>query len=133
LAKERGVILSSIVGTGPGGRVTVNDVETQEVKPLPSAIEIAERIPLVGMRKRIAERMSRSAQTAPHISVSLRIHMDPLESLRESLNMGAKEQERVTITAALVKVVAKSLSEDRILIVRYKARRSWFTTRSISA
>lgn len=114
LAKERGLNLSTVVGTGPGGRVTVDDVESHVDKPTPSTIEIAERIPLVGMRKRIAERMTRSVQTAPHISVSLRVHVEPLNEVREGLNARVGDAERITITAALVRAVAKALQGDRI-------------------
>lgn len=68
LAKELGVALESVTGTGPGGRITADDVKGAAGRPAaatpaaPSADE--ERVPLRGLRRKIAEHMRRSLSTA---------------------------------------------------------------------
>ncbi len=65
LAKERGVDLAKITGTGAGGRVTKNDVMDFLAKKGPETGE--EVVPLTPMRKTIAERMVNSRKTAAHV------------------------------------------------------------------
>jgi 2-oxoglutarate dehydrogenase E2 component (dihydrolipoamide succinyltransferase)/2-oxoisovalerate dehydrogenase E2 component (dihydrolipoyl transacylase) len=79
LAKEHGVDLSQVMGTGAGGRVTKKDIldfvgKTAPARPVaPSAIKVPsssaaeETIPLTSMRKTIAERMVASRHTAAHV------------------------------------------------------------------
>ncbi|MEM4389236.1 MAG: dihydrolipoamide acetyltransferase family protein [Candidatus Micrarchaeia archaeon] len=75
LARELGVDLTKIRGTGPAGRITEQDVRAASTAPrAPPPVHIegpVERIPLVGVRKLIAQRMSQSAFTIPHVT-----HMD---------------------------------------------------------
>src|SRR4029453_16739550 len=82
LAKDLGVDLGSVIGTGPGGVITRDDVTTAS-KPAEPAEEIGippveprapredVRIPIKGVRKSTADAMVRSAFTAPHVSVFL--------------------------------------------------------------
>lgn len=69
LAAERGINLAAITGTGPGGRIRVEDLDAA---PAPSAATAPvastdeERISTVGLRKAIAAKMVRSASTIPH-------------------------------------------------------------------
>ncbi len=71
LARELGVAISKVIGTGPGGRVTAEDVRkaaSEKAPPVPEAVpEAAEegRVPLSGMRKTIAERMFYSKTHIP--------------------------------------------------------------------
>lgn len=68
LAKELGVALESVTGTGPGGRITADDVKGAAGRPAaatPSAPSVdEERVPLRGLRRKIAEHMRRSLSTA---------------------------------------------------------------------
>jgi pyruvate dehydrogenase E2 component (dihydrolipoamide acetyltransferase) len=69
LAKELGVALESVTGTGPGGRITADDVKSAAggAKPAttpPAASADEERVPLRGLRRKIAEHMRRSLSTA---------------------------------------------------------------------
>jgi pyruvate dehydrogenase E2 component (dihydrolipoamide acetyltransferase) len=83
VASELGVDLNSVVGTGPGGRVTEDDVRRAASQPVaesatvssppPSVIPVGEVIPVTGMRAAIARRMTASAQ-AP--MVTLNTHAD---------------------------------------------------------
>jgi pyruvate dehydrogenase E2 component (dihydrolipoamide acetyltransferase) len=87
IAKEKGVDLAEVKGTGPGGRITHHDVlgfaeQKQKLSPLPAMPEIVDRIPLSGRRKVIAERMQQSARSAPHISLSVDVDMSQAQETR---------------------------------------------------
>ncbi|TCN18464.1 pyruvate dehydrogenase complex dihydrolipoamide acetyltransferase [Sinorhizobium americanum] len=122
LAKEAGIDLSAIAGSGPYGRVVKKDVETAvsggTAKPAaapaaaqaPAAAPLAkgmsedavlklfeagsyELVPHDGMRKTIAKRLQESKQTIPHFYVSLDCQLDALLALRAQLNAAAPEKD----------------------------------------
>jgi pyruvate dehydrogenase E2 component (dihydrolipoamide acetyltransferase) len=69
IAAERGIDLTTITGTGPGGRIRVEDLESTRAVAAPAALAAdEERISTVGLRKAIAVRMVRSATTIPHFT-----------------------------------------------------------------
>lgn len=138
LARELGIDLSSVEGSGPRGRVQSWDVQAaQEALPAKAAHSapepaaesgIAEVIPLQGMRRTIARRMQVSTQQAPHITFNAEIDVTAIEELRHRLNTQLSEgQARVSITAILVKACAWALrrnprmnarlEEERILVL----------------
>ncbi len=92
MAREHGLDLSNISGTGPQGRVTKADVEAALKHPtngsgarMPAA-GTDERIPLKGLRKRIAEKMVRSKSSAPHFTFVEEVDVTRLVALRKRLN-----------------------------------------------
>ncbi|ASY68616.1 MAG: pyruvate dehydrogenase complex dihydrolipoamide acetyltransferase [Sinorhizobium fredii] len=122
LAKEAGIDLSAIAGSGPYGRVVKKDVESAvsggTAKPAavpaaaqaPAAAPLAkgmsedavlklfepgsyELVPHDGMRKTIAKRLQESKQTIPHFYVSLDCQLDALLALRAQLNAAAPEKD----------------------------------------
>jgi pyruvate dehydrogenase E2 component (dihydrolipoamide acetyltransferase) len=100
LARERGLDLGGVAGTGPNGRIVAKDVEGIAATPAPLALtkggikapvapgELAapEVRPLSMMRKAIARRLTESKQTVPHFYLSIDIDADPLHHLREQIN-----------------------------------------------
>ena len=84
LAREHGVDLAHIKGSGPGGRIVEEDVRTfiEAIKPPIEAPRVKERIPLTGRRKTIAERMQESARQAPHIALTVEVDMSEAERAR---------------------------------------------------
>jgi len=104
MAREMGVDLGSVPGTGPLGRVMKTDVlayvEQQQApapelreqrarpRPQPRSPGGEERIPLRGLRKRIAESMVRSKSTAPHFTFVEETDTKSLTALRARLNQG---------------------------------------------
>jgi len=111
IARERGVDLKAVRGTGPRGRVQAADVLAFAAAPSAAPTPAPEVIPLAGMRRTIAERMTASYQTAPHITFTVRVDMGSLESARARLNEEAEATggPRVSVTALLVKAVAWAL------------------------
>ena len=113
LAAQRGVSLEDMVGSGPRGRVQAKDVPMKAAVSEPVAPEpVAATIPLVGKRKRIAERLTASYQSTPHIYLTVEVDMSAAESARKRINQMAekKGQPTVSMTAFLAKIVAWALT-----------------------
>ena len=110
LAAQRGVSLEEVVGSGPRGRVQAKDVPTETSIPETTVTTI----PLVGKRKRIAERLTASYQSTPHIYLTVEVDMTAAENARKRINRIAKkdEQPTVSMTAFLAKIVAWALSRN---------------------
>jgi pyruvate dehydrogenase E2 component (dihydrolipoamide acetyltransferase) len=121
LARELGVDLQQVEGTGPGGRIQSEDVrraaEALRAGVSPEALEaparpaIRRRVPLAGMRRIIAERMSRSVREAPQFTVSIDVEMGRAMAIVEDLAAWTEREggPRVTLTALLVKACAWAL------------------------
>ncbi len=118
VARERGVDLGTVTGTGPRGRVQAADVPSFVQDPSTAAesatdLTLAARaIPLRGIRRTIAERMTFSYQTAPHITLTVRVVMDSFEETRAQLNAKAEAtgQAHISATALIVKAVSWTLT-----------------------
>ncbi|HEY3080816.1 MAG TPA: dihydrolipoamide acetyltransferase family protein [Chloroflexota bacterium] len=134
LARELGVALEGIKGSGPGGRVIEKDVQrtadqgravpvgvaaapvAAQPAPQPVAAEARSR-PLQGMRRTIADRMLASQNTNATVTVTLEVDMAEAVNLRTQLvgEWESREGVRVTYTDVIVKAVAKALTEHRRL------------------
>jgi len=124
LAKDHGVDLSLVTGTGPGGRIVEKDVEDYierqkvgAVKPAAGLKETtpaapAKRVPLVGMRKVIAQRMSESWHTSPMVTLNSEADAHNLKLLRSNLR-SAFESKGVNLSYnhILLKICAQALTE----------------------
>jgi pyruvate dehydrogenase E2 component (dihydrolipoamide acetyltransferase) len=122
-ARLEGVELGLVKGTGPGGRIQAFDVkgflERQPGAGLPAAslISAGENIPMIGMRKTIADRLTASYQSIPHIQFTVRVDMSNFIKNRSDYNDLALERGdgKVSVTAMLIKLVAMVLTEHRML------------------
>lgn len=118
IAREHGVELRTITGSGPRGRVQAADMSAAT---FPEAVSFREGeqdvevVPLAGMRRTIAERMARSAQAAPHITLTVEADMSATQALRAELNARAEavQAPRLSVTAILVKACAWALMRHR--------------------
>jgi pyruvate dehydrogenase E2 component (dihydrolipoyllysine-residue acetyltransferase) len=119
LAKERGVDLSSLRGTGPEGRIVAEDVERAGVAPAaapaapaaaPTEVEV---VRLTQMRRAIARRMTEAWQT-PHFQIAMSADMRATMRLREKLvaRMGESDA-KPTFSDVLTKACAVALMRHR--------------------
>ncbi|MDI7260120.1 MAG: dihydrolipoamide acetyltransferase family protein [Thermodesulfobacteriota bacterium] len=112
IAEEKGVSLEGIIGTGPGGSITKEDVlrtiKEGEERPL----QISKRIPLKGIRRLIAERMTLSWHTAPRVTQVMEVDMTEVVRFREE-NQSIWESKgvRASLNDILIKVVSQALME----------------------
>lgn len=121
LAAERGVDLSAVVGTGPGGRIVEEDV--LRAASAAASVSVVEALPpgtdqpLSQMRKAIARTMVQSKAPVPHFYVTTEIGMDEAEQLREQLNREGPF--RPTVTDLLIKATALALDRYPAVNISY--------------
>jgi pyruvate dehydrogenase E2 component (dihydrolipoamide acetyltransferase) len=117
LARELGMDIETIAGTGPRGRVTHEDVKAASqarlaMKAPVSTALLEERIPLRAMRKRIAEKMSRSKHTAAHFAYVDDADVSELVRLRDAAESQAVERGlKLTYLPFIVKAVVLALKK----------------------
>lgn len=115
LAKEHGIDLTSIAGSGPDGRIVRDDVlqrrRERQTAPAPTTTpETVQVIPMSGIRGIIAERMTMSVQTNANVTLHTEVDATELVQLRSLLNEKlATRDVTLTYTELLVKVVAHAL------------------------
>jgi pyruvate dehydrogenase E2 component (dihydrolipoamide acetyltransferase) len=115
MAAERNIPLGSIPGSGPGGRIIKRDIEAWAQNPqaataAPTAAPAAtpgRELPLSGMRKTIARRLTESKVQAPHFYVTVEIDMDAAAAVREQIQRA--EETKVSFNDLIVKACAKAL------------------------
>ncbi len=132
IAREKGIDLRQVQGSGPGGRITKRDIEgfTPGIEaPAAPAVASAvaapsaaptyaapqgpdvEEIPLTRMRKIVGERTQASFQFVPHFFVTTEIDMAPALELRKQINATLPAEAKVTVNDMIVKAVALALRE----------------------
>ena len=118
LAEERGIDLSQVTGTGPGGRIVREDVEAFVGPPkaapataTAAAPTEAGRVELTRMRQAIARSTVQSKQHAPHFYVTSEIDMTAAIELRRQLNRPQEEGSRVSVNDLIVKAAAMALQK----------------------
>jgi 2-oxoisovalerate dehydrogenase E2 component (dihydrolipoyl transacylase) len=85
-ASEAGIDLTTVAGSGPGGRIMRTDLQTAAPRPpQPDAADTTE-IKVIGLRRLIAERMSEAKRNIPHFAYVEEVDVTELESLRMHLN-----------------------------------------------
>lgn len=126
LAREKGVSLSQIVGTGPQGRVVRRDLESflanpsstaSQSQPSTASSELAKQeysssyvtVPHTGMRRAIARRLTESKSTVPHFYVTADCKVDALLELRKSINESSPV--KISVNDIVVKAVASALMD----------------------
>ncbi|MGH2765076.1 MAG: dihydrolipoamide acetyltransferase family protein [Actinomycetota bacterium] len=123
LARERGVDLTTVGGTGPGERITREDVlkavETSAAEPAGVAAVSAgppgrdERIPVRGARRVIAQKMTRSWQEIPHVTSLHTVDATHVDALRRELS--GDSGDRVSALAVIVRGLVEVCKEHPTL------------------
>ena len=124
LAKELGVELAAITGTGPGGRITREDVE-QAAEPgaaAPAGSGNVERIPVKGTRRPIAEKMARSAREIPHVTTFLTVDAHYLDQFRRELQ--EESGERISPLPIVIRALAETCGRHPKLNASFDAEAS---------
>ena len=113
LALEKGVPLKQVKGSGPGGRITKQDIEKfQPSTPASGAAPSVgtgpsyEDIPASSMRKTIANRLTQSMNQNPHYFVSSTLSVTKLLKLRQALNASADGKYKLSVNDFLIKAAA---------------------------
>ena len=120
IAKEKGIDLNLIQGTGENGRIIKRDLEQFNLKKVEEIVQVDKSIlqhPLSQMRKTIANRLSESKFSAPHFYLTTKINVDSLIELRKNLinNLETK----ISFNDIIIKAVAFSLSKHRNINVSW--------------
>ncbi len=120
LAREGGISLEEIAGSGPRGRIAAIDVQTILAKPAnpqhadPDGFEV---IPFDGMRRTIAQRLALSKQTVPHFYLTVNCDLTRLSEIREVLNAQAPQDAqklpvwKLSINDFIIKAMASALRQ----------------------
>ena len=117
VARELGVDLSSMTGTGPDGKITEADVRAFSSRggaaeaARSALLEAGEWAELNSVQRLTGERMLQSIQTAPQFALTVRADMTNALRIRESLKNGLTG-ERLSVTVMLVKIVATALKHQ---------------------
>jgi pyruvate dehydrogenase E2 component (dihydrolipoamide acetyltransferase) len=113
LAAERGVDLSAVKGTGPGGAITREDVERATAKPAAAALgkPEAEADKQARMRQAIATAMARSKREIPHYYAGTTIDLTKALAWLNEENLKRPVKERLLYGVLLIKAVALALRE----------------------
>jgi pyruvate dehydrogenase E2 component (dihydrolipoamide acetyltransferase) len=129
LALEKGVDIGAVKGSGPGGRIVLQDIEnaaaaTGATAPAAAAAPATARAPRVrssdplkGIRKLIAERLTASVRTIPQVTLTAVVDAGPLVALKKRLQAGAGDPAAVrpTISDLMVKAAARTLCEQPVV------------------
>ena len=123
IARERGVDLAQLRGTGPDGRIVAEDVERAEASPAPAgaAAEPAgeiEIVPLTSIRRTIARRLT-EAWTVPVFQLTIDVEMTRAVALREQLVARMGDGAKPTLSDVLTKIAAGALMRNRAVNAHY--------------
>ncbi|HEY2482604.1 MAG TPA: dihydrolipoamide acetyltransferase family protein, partial [Caulobacteraceae bacterium] len=120
-AREAGVDLRQVGGSGPGGRITREDLQafisqgTAGAVLAPGLVQRTEitEVKVVGLRRRIAEKMALAKARIPHITIVEEVNVTPLEDLRAVLNRRARpDQAKLTLLPFLMRAMVKAVAEQ---------------------
>ncbi len=130
IAKDAGVDLKQVQGSGPGGRVIKRDVEggvaqaQTAASPAPSSRVPTpgvpyEDVPLTQIRKTIAKRLAASIGPIPHFFLTTEVDMERAAEARDALNKQLGDQGKVSFNDIVIKAVA-------IALTKHRACNAWF-------
>ncbi|MCF6274793.1 MAG: pyruvate dehydrogenase complex dihydrolipoamide acetyltransferase [Robiginitomaculum sp.] len=141
IAKDKGLDLAVIAGSGPNGRIIKVDVENAQVVPVPVAAtaqipeasttelgplrgggaEYLEKMgipvgsydlePLDGMRRIIAKRLTEAARDIPHFPLNVDLEIDALLAMRKELNAQTMEGVKISVNDMLIRACAIALKQ----------------------
>jgi len=135
-ARQLGIELTSVRGSGPGGRITHEDLEAPPSPAAPAAAlrprEGEEALPLTALRRRIAQKVQESKRRIPHFSYVEEIDVTSLEEVRAQSNgRFADSRGKLTLLPFIARAVVLALDDfpqmnarfddDAGVVTRYRA------------
>jgi 2-oxoisovalerate dehydrogenase E2 component (dihydrolipoyl transacylase) len=119
-AREAGVELRQVPGTGPAGRITHDDLDAffshgpaVARTPILQTRSSVEDVKVTGLRRKVAERMTTSSSRIPHITYVEEVDVTGLEELREALNKRKrKDQPRLTLLPFLMRAMVRAIADQ---------------------
>jgi 2-oxoisovalerate dehydrogenase E2 component (dihydrolipoyl transacylase) len=127
-ARDLGIDLHLISGTGPEGRITHSDVlaysERRQAAPALAAHDEIEDVPITGLRRAIAEHLEKSARRIPHFAYVEAVDVTALEELRAHLNETRAHQTRegrgrLTLLPFLMRAIVKAIVDHPQVNARF--------------
>ncbi len=127
-ARESGIDLREVAGTGPGGRIVHGDLDefllqsrpAETDQPQGGGNDVITEVKVVGLRRKIAEKMTISKSRIPHITIVEEIDVSALEELREQLNQTRRDdQEKLTILPFMMAAMVIALKTQPTLNALY--------------
>lgn len=123
-AREAGVDLRLLRGSGPAGRISHDDLDAYIAAGAPAGVARAARDPsveeikVIGLRRKIAERMAAAKRDIPHITIVEEVDVTALEDLRAKLNAETGRM-KLTVLPFLMKAMVKALRAQPALNAHY--------------
>jgi 2-oxoisovalerate dehydrogenase E2 component (dihydrolipoyl transacylase) len=127
-AWDRGIDLQFVFGSGPAGRILREDVDTyiagkqgvSAASPQRARIDWEEAIPVIGLRRKIAQKMQEAKQHIPHFAYVEEIDMTECEALRQQLNAKyAATRGKLTLLPLLMRAIVLAIREFPQVNARY--------------
>lgn len=126
-ARQEGIDLRQVPGTGPAGRISQSDLDhwiasggIQQGGVTRSANTGIEEIRVIGMRRKIAQKMQQSKRQIPHITIVEEVEMEALDNLRAALNDKHKgTRPKLTLLPFLMRAIVEAVREQPALNARY--------------
>lgn len=127
-AKEEGIDLRHVAGSGPAGRISHQDLNAfiengsniQQGGIARSKNSGVKEVKVIGMRRKIAEKMALSKSRIPHITIVEEVDMTELEELRSALNKKHQGQRpKLTILPFIMRAIVEAVREQPELNARY--------------
>jgi len=110
IAKEKGIDLHTLSGTGEDGRIVKRDLENVSAAKVFTGVEAFTDVKLSPMRKTIAKRLAQSYNESPHFFLTVDINMDKVVALRTDLNLILPS--KVSFNDIVIRAVALALRQN---------------------
>ncbi len=126
-AREAGIDLRRVGGTGPAGRITHEDIDRLSVGSDAGGVaagyqrnDAREQIKVIGLRRKIAERMAAASSRVAHITYVDEVDITALEDLRAALNAQRRsDQPKLTLLPFLMRAIVRAVADQPRLNAHY--------------
>ena len=126
-AWDLGIELQFVPGSGPAGRITQEDIDAYAAsgaRPVAGTTALARRdgveeVPIVGLRRAIAEHLQQSKRHIPHFSYIEEVDVTALEELRAELNTRYESRGHLTLLPFLIRAIVNAVAEHPQVNARF--------------